>query len=179
MHALGIHTSSDFLSFTGAVTKFSPAALSNGIGWNLSEDTLYHVDSFGLKLYQYAYDKQTGIIKDQKLFIDFSPFASESSFGDGMCTDTEGRLWVAMFNQSVKCWDPTGKEILLSVNFPKAKRITSCCFGGPNYEWLFVTTAKILTTEDELAEYTNSGAVFVVKDLGARGRPPNKFKLSK
>lgn len=82
-----------FYSYSnGAVTKFSPAALSNGIGWNLSEDTLYHIDTYALKLYQYVYDKQTGIIKDRKPFIDLSCFAAEFAFADGMCTDTEGRL---------------------------------------------------------------------------------------
>ena len=163
------------------VTKFSDVALSNGIGWNVANDTLYHIDTYGLKLYSCAYDKAMGKITDQETFIDFTKYAfTQLAFADGMCTDSEGRLYVAMFNgQSVTCWDPKTKELLLTIKFPKAKRITSCCFGGPNYEWLFVTSAKHLATEEELAENTNSGAVFVIKDLGVHGTPTNKFKPKK
>lgn len=151
--------------------------MSNGIAWNVAEDTLYQVDTCGLKLYSYAYNKTTGKISNQEPFVDF--YASQvGALADGMCTDTEGRLWVAMCTgQSVTCWDPKTKEKLLAVKFPKAKRITSCCFGGPNYEWLFVTSAKFLASAEELAENTNSGSLFVIKDLGARGMPSHKFKL--
>jgi sugar lactone lactonase YvrE len=162
------------------VTKFYDASLSNGIGWNVANDTLYQIDTYSLKLYSYAYDKGTGKITNQEPFIDFSKYAYTLTFADGTCTDSEGRLYVAMFNgQSITCWDPKTKELLLTIKIPKAKRITSCCFGGPNYEWLFVTSSKLLITEEELVECTNSGAVFVIKDLGAHGTPSNKFKPKK
>ena len=162
----------------GEVTKFSDAALSNGIGWNVAGDTLYQVDTYALKVHSYAYDKTSGKISNQETFLDLSKYTyTQMAFADGMCTDSEGRVYVAMFNgQSVTCWDPYTKELLLTINFPRAKRITSCCFGGPNYEWLFVTSSKLLATEEELAECTDSGAVFVIKDLGVCGTPMNKFK---
>jgi sugar lactone lactonase YvrE len=139
------------------------------------EDTIYHVDSCKQKLYQYAYNKTSGKISDKKTLVDFSTF--KMGVGDGMCTDTEGRLWVAMcLGQCITCWDPTTGELLLTVKIPKAKRITSCCFGGPNYEWLFVTSMRAFASEEELAENTNSGAVFIIKNLGARGMPSHKFK---
>lgn len=101
----------------------------------------------------------------------------ETTFADGMCTDEKGRIWVAMFNgQSITCWDPATKKILLTVKIPGAKCITSCCFGGPNYDWMFVTSATFSSSEQELADYPNSGDLFVIKDLGARGTPAHKFK---
>ena len=130
-------------------------------------------------MFRYSYDKQTGLISNQEPFLDFTTYAyTKMVFADGMCTDSEGRLWVAMYNGgSVTCWDPNTKEKLLTVKIPKARRITSCCFGGPDYEWLFVTSARHFATDEELSEYTNSGAVFVIKDLGVHGTLSNKFKL--
>ena len=159
------------------VTKYSNAALSNGIGWNLADDALYQIDSYALKMYKYRFDKAEGTISDREAFIDMTSLAhADSSFGDGMCTDSAGRIWVAMFNGGcVICWDPTGKEKLLTVKIPGAKRVTSCCFGGPNYEWMFVTTATLLAEPSELEKYPNSGDIFVIKDLGAKGTPPNQF----
>ncbi len=157
------------------VTKYSNAALSNGIGWNLADNALYHIDTFALKMYRYQFNKEEGTVSDREKFIDFTYV--DQAFADGMCVDTEGRLWVAMFSGgSVICWDPSTKEKLTTVKIPGAKRITSCCFGGPNYEWMFVTSATLEAKETELEKYPNSGDIFVIKDLGAKGRPANLFK---
>ena len=153
--------------------EHSNAGISNGIGWNLVEDTMYHIDSLVEKVYSYSYCRQDGSTSNKKIFIDY---AQEDGCPDGMCIDTKGRLWVAIFNgQQVICWDPQTKEKLMTLKIPGAKKITSCCFGGPNYEWMFVTSGS---SEEELGEFPNAGAVFVVKDLGAKGSPPHKFKLT-
>ena len=96
-----------------------------------------------------------------------------------MCIDTEGRLWIASFKSGkVTCWDPTTGEHVTDITIPGALNVTSCCFGGPNYEWLFVTTASFKTNEDEEAKkrYPNAGDLFVIKDTGARGFPGNKYR---
>lgn len=160
------------------LTKYSSASLSNGIGWNLAEEVFYHIDTFALAMYKYNFNKEGGTISGGETFIDFTSLAhSEGAFADGMCTDTKGRLWVAIFNGGrVICWDPDTKAQLMTVKIPGAKRVTSCCFGGPNYEWMFVTTGRMEANEAELEKYPNSGDIFVIKDLGARGAPPNLFK---
>jgi len=70
-----------------------------------------------------------------------------------MCTDMKGRDWVAgFFGQSGTCWDRNTGEMVSQVKVP-AKRITSCCFGGPNFDWLFVVSASP-TEEGEKQEFT-------------------------
>ena len=47
---------------------------------------------------------------------------------------------------------------------------SSCCFGGPNYDDLYVTTiARHGSTEEELVQYPLTGSVFRVTGLGVRG----------
>ena len=130
-------------------------------------------------MYCYSYNKQDGMIADKETFVNFTRFAvgGQAAFADGMCSDSQGRLWVAMFGgHSITCWDPVTKEQLLTVQIPGAKNITSCCFGGPDYKWMFVTTARHLASEEQLAQYTETGDLFVIKNLGAQGAPAHRFK---
>lgn len=151
--------------------------MSNGLDWNSDDNVMYYIDTYAHSLYTFSYNKQDGSLTDQKVLIDYTQDA-ELAFPDGMCIDTVGRLWVASFGgQRVTCWDPQTKKRVMTLKIPGAKQITSCCFGGPGYAWLFVTSARYGATPEELTENTNSGALFVIKNLGARGMPAHKFKL--
>ena len=117
-------------------------------------------------------------MSDQEVLVDY---AKDSELGspDGMCTDVKGRLWVASFGSArVTCWNPDTREKVLTVKIPEAINITSCCFGGPNYEWLFVTSATAAVSDENMAIYPKSGSLFVIKDLGTRGFPAHKFKMT-
>jgi sugar lactone lactonase YvrE len=161
----------------GSLKEKLETTLSNGLDWNQENSTMYYIDTHAYNLYTLTYNKQDGSLADQKVLIDYTQ-DSELAFPDGMCVDSSGRLWVASFGgQRVTCWNPQTKERVMTLNIPGAKRITSCCFGGPGYAWLFVTSARYGASAEELAKNPNSGAVFVIKDLGTHGMPAHKFKL--
>ena len=67
----------------------------------------------------------------------------------------------------------TGKHIG-GVSIP-AQRVTSCCFGGKNYDELYVTCAKAGGDEFDAEAYPLSGSVFKVTGLGAKGTPAPEF----
>ncbi|WAR23975.1 RGN-like protein, partial [Mya arenaria] len=92
-------------------------------------------------------------------------------FPDGMTIDTEGKLWVAgFFSSSVMRYDPeTGKE-LSRVPIPAA-HCTSCCFGGKNFDELFITCSAFGVTDEEKEKTPLAGSVFRATGLGARGKP--------
>ena len=157
------------------MTMFVPGvSISNGMGWSLDNSTMYYIDSLPRKVYSFDFDLASGMISSQKVCVDY---AKDDSLGfpDGMCTDNEGRLWVASFGKGmVTCWDPkTGGEIV-RVKIPGVNNITSCCFGGPDFSWLFVTTASYGVREP--SKEPNAGGIFVVKNLGAKGLPANRFR---
>ena len=152
--------------------------VSNGITWSLDWSTMYYIDSAPKKVYSFKYNETSGSLSDQKVIIDY---ATDPSLGlpDGMCRDSEGMLWIAGFTgASVIRWNPQTGEKLMKVAIP-ALRTTSCCFGGPKYDILYVTSASENATVDELAQYPQSGAIFAVTGLGVTGLPPCQFDDSK
>lgn len=68
----------------------------------------------------------------------------------------------------------SGKQ-LQCIDFP-AKRITSCCFGGPNYDELFVTCGRSGAPEQELKDLPLSGSLFRVTGLGVKGLKPSVYE---
>jgi len=58
---------------------------------------------------------------------------------------------------------------LQTLTFP-VKKITSCCFGGPDYCELYVTSARFGLTKDEIRTHQPlAGSVFKVTGLGVSG----------
>jgi sugar lactone lactonase YvrE len=55
-------------------------------------------------------------------------------------------------------------------------RPTSCCFGGPRLETLYVTSASLGLSEVELKRNPLSGAVFAIEGL-AQGIPGPALRL--
>jgi sugar lactone lactonase YvrE len=92
---------------------------------------------------------------------------------DGCTVDAEGFLWIAEPDSScVRRYDPDGRcerEIVLPVTRP-----SSCTFGGPNYDLLFITTLRIRLDEAQLAAQPLAGSLFVASP-GVRGIPEPLF----
>lgn len=101
---------------------------------------------------------------------------------DGVALDTEGKLWVAVFNGArVLRIDPASGALLSALEIP-AKQVTSVAFGGADLDELYVTTACVFLPDDPLAaddraKYPDSGAVFRVTGLGVRGFPGRPARL--
>jgi gluconolactonase len=61
------------------------------------------------------------------------------SAGDGLCVDTDGRLYVANTTQhGVRVFEPDGREVEF-LAIPGRGVTTNCCFGGPDHRTLFAT----------------------------------------
>lgn len=95
-----------------------------------------------------------------------------------MTIDENGNLWVAVFGgSSVLHIDGKEGKLLNKIHFP-ATQITSCAFGGKDLEDMYVTSAKINLSDDELAKQPLAGALFKVTGLGVRGQvKKNKARM--
>ena len=155
----------------GARRVLSDVMISNGIGWSPDASVMYYIDSLTLRVDRFDYDRDTGSIEGRRPFVTFD---GSTGAPDGMTVDAEGCVWVAMFGGfHVQRFSPTG-ERLEAVATPRAPQTTCCCFGGPDLDTLYVTTAKVpiagISTEGE----PNSGALFAA-DVDAVGMPTNLF----
>jgi gluconolactonase len=66
-------------------------------------------------------------------------------------------------------------KIIQEVKLP-VKKITSLCFGGSNYEDMFVTSDRTTLSEEEFQKEPLAGSVFRVMGLGIRGLPQFVYK---
>ena len=144
--------------------------LSNGMGWSPDNRTMYFTDFGQSTIFAYDYDATTGGIENRRPFVEIPEGQGQP---DGMTVDAEGCLWVALWNGwAVARFDPDGKRVE-TIELPII-RPTSCMYGGPDFATMYLTSATLLLTEQELAGQPLAGAVFAI-DTGVRGVAEPKF----
>lgn len=130
--------------------------ISNGLGWSPDESTFYLTDSAKHIIYAYDYEAETGNIRDRRVFIDLTQEGVEP---DGLAIDTQGNLWSALWNGwCIACFNPAGAE-LLRVKLP-VQRPTSVAFGGPNLTELYITSASIGLSQQDIQREIEAGDLF-------------------
>lgn len=152
--------------------KITNLRISNGMAWSLDSTRFYFIDSSTYRIESYFFDGKMGDIIFEKTAI---TIPESMGLPDGMTIDSEGMLWVAHWGGfAVRRWDPDTSELLETIEFP-APQITSCTFGGPDFDHLFITSARVGMSETDLEKYPQSGNVFVVK-TGVKARELFKFR---
>jgi sugar lactone lactonase YvrE len=103
----------------------------------------------------------------------FAQYEDGEGYPDGMTVDSEGCLWIAFWDGwCVRRLSPDG-ERLAEYKLP-VSRPTSCAFGGLMLDRLYVTSASIGLSEDELAMQPNAGGLFML-DVGVTGIAEQPF----
>ena len=149
--------------------KLRNIILSNGIGWSPDNSTMYFIDTPTSEIAAFDFDKATGRIANKRTVV---KIPTVMGMPDGMCVDSEGKLWVALWGgSSVTRWDPNTGTLIESTDIP-ALNVSSCAFGGDNMEELFITTASIGTN---MSEYPDAGGLFSLKP-GVAGLASAIFK---
>ena len=140
---------------------------SNGIAWSLDRRTMYYIDTPLMRVDAFNYDDVTGAIAGRHPVITIPPGIGRP---DGSTLDAEGMLWVALWDGGrVTRWDPRTGRLLQTIRLP-VTRVTSCAFGGPELDILYVTSAREGLTEAQLAAQPLAGGLFRVTP-GVRGIP--------
>jgi len=140
---------------------------SNGIGWSLDRHTLYFIDTPLRRVDAFNYAAATGAITSRRAVITVPPDLGRP---DGSTIDAEDMIWVAMFEGwGVTRWNPRTGELLQTIRLPVA-RVTSCAFGAPDLDTLYITSARAGLTDEQRAAQPLAGCLFKVKP-GMRGMP--------
>lgn len=140
----------------GVTQIIDGVSVSNGLAWDEAGATMYFIDSTSGGVDEFDYDLDHGEVSNRRRLIDIP---AGLGLADGMTTDAEGYLWIAVWGGSrVQRYSPSG-ELDTVVELP-TPLITSCALGGPNLDELYVTSARADLSPEERASDPMAGALF-------------------
>ena len=105
------------LAVDGSVkTLLTGTRISNGLAWSPDYRTFYHIDTPTRTVTAYDYDLATGGIANPRPAVSVPPALG---WPDGMTSDTEGMLWVAMWGGAkLTRWNPSTGALLAEIPLP-------------------------------------------------------------
>lgn len=150
---------------TGALYLFRPAdqpllidsgyRVTNGPTFDREGRRMYHSDSARQTIFEFDMNDDGGVGAKRV----FAQFEGGDGYPDGMTVDCENCLWVAFWDGwCVRRFSPDGAQIA-EVRLPVA-RPTSCAFGGPRLETLFITSARANLSDEQLDRQPLAGSLF-------------------
>lgn len=119
--------------------RINNVTISNGLCWDNDHSCFYYIDTMTFEIARYNWNESTGEISQRSVSYKIDP--NEGS-PDGMTIDSEGMLWIALWNGSkVIRVNPNSGERLAEVSV-SAKNVTCITFGGVDLKTMYMTTAK-------------------------------------
>ena len=149
--------------------------ISNGLAWSQDRGTLYLIDSPTLNVLAFPLTNAGEIAGEPSICVHIPE--DWDAVPDGMCIDAEGMLWIALFGGGcVTRWDPVSGQRLERLALP-CRQVTSCCFGGPHLDQLFITTARREMDAAAIKAEPLAGGLFQA-DVGVKGVPADCFQVA-
>ena len=116
---------------------------------------LYFSDSFNSSIYEY----NLKTLKRKNIY----KFDKKQGFPDGIALDNQNGLWVAHWaGGQVSRVNLKTCKIDQQIKLP-ALNITSVTFVGKKLNHLFITSAKLETSKNQLEKYKHAGSSFIIK----------------
>lgn len=152
-------------------TVLKDVVISNGIAWNSDSSIMYYIDSPTKEISAFDFDYKNGELSNRRTAV---KIPEGEGVPDGMTIDEEGMIWVAQWGGfKVSRWNPQTGEKLDEIYVP-AECVSSCAFGGVNLDELYITTARLSSSEETLEAYPQAGGLFLYKP-GVKGAKIYKF----
>jgi sugar lactone lactonase YvrE len=147
--------------------------ISNGLDWSPDGRTFYLTDSPEKRIHAYDFDPAAGTISNRRVLIE----TSGDPVPDGLTVDSEGFIWSALWEGGeIVRYSASGREVgRVALPVPLT---TSCTFGGEGLRDLYVTSASVGLSQDEVDEAAASGDVFVLRNAGT-GLPAARFGVGR
>ena len=142
----------------------------NSLAWSPDDRTMYFADTPARTIWAFDFDVDRGTLDGRRVF---ATVPEGAGFPDGSTVDAAGHLWNAHFDGwRLTCYAPDGR-VARVVRLP-VQRPTSCAFGGPELDVLYVTSASVRLSPEERRAQPAAGGLLAL-DVGARGLPEPRF----
>jgi len=131
--------------------------IANTLAWRKEGRELLFADTLANVIWLFDVDED-GHLSNRRVFSD----EALPGHCDGSAIDSDGYLWNARFAGShLVRFAPDGRvDRMLQVPVTNP---TSCCFGGPDLKTLYVTSANLPLSKEDLARNPQEGAVLAVE----------------
>jgi sugar lactone lactonase YvrE len=150
-------------------TVLDDLTLPNGLGWSPDGSVFYLIDTIAAELN--AFDVSTEALEPLNRRV-LARFPASVGQPDGMTVDAHGCLWIAMWGGGRLIRVSPSGDTLFELPLP-VDQPSSCTFGGPDLDVLYVTSAR---EGLDVADSDPAGSVFAIRDLGVRGLPTPRFE---
>ncbi|MFE9656960.1 SMP-30/gluconolactonase/LRE family protein [Micromonospora sp. NPDC006431] len=171
----GSQVTGDAPPWTGGLYRLEPdgsvatvltgVGCANGLGFDPTGETMYHVDSRRQRLTAYRYDPAAGTATEERVLAEFT-----DATPDGLCVDAEGCLWIAMWDGwSVHRFAPDGTP-LARVDLPVPRPTATCLIEGV----LVITSAWIGLDDAARRAAPDSGRIFAA-EVGVSAAPAHTW----
>lgn len=154
----------------GSVSELSADrfGITNTMVW-LDDGGFVTADTLRNELYRYDYDAGTQHLRNRRVLAKI-----ERGLPDGSTRDADGNVYNARVvgGAGIARITPAG-EVNEIFDLP-CQSPTSCAFGGPKLDTLYVTSARFGMSADALKDNSRDGGLFAL-DVGAVGTPTNLF----
>jgi len=145
--------------------------ISNGLAWSPDHQTLYYIDTPTRQARAFDYNLDTGDISNPRVVIEVP---ESMGWPDGMTSDMEGRLWIALWGGAkIARWNPLNGRLEAEIAVP-ALQTSSCVFGGARRDILYVASARVGMDESALEKHPHSGGLFQIQTQ-TEGMPTFEF----
>jgi sugar lactone lactonase YvrE len=146
--------------------------ISNGLGWSPDGTTMYLADSGTREVYAFDFDPASGSLEHRRTLVNVDiPGVAP----DGLTVDSDGDLWVALWNGGALARFAPDGTLRETVPVP-VDRPTSCAFGGRGGATLFVTTSRDGLNPAALGRQPQAGHVLRIDALGVTGPPCTPYR---
>jgi sugar lactone lactonase YvrE len=164
----------------GALYRYDPdgslhrmedgVTIPNGPAWSPDGGTMYFAHSDAATIYAYDFDGERGELSQRRVF---AKLGQDETAPDGMTVDEEGYVWSAQWDGHGLLRLAADGSIADRLDLP-VKRPTSCAFGGPERKHLYITSASVELSEEEIEANFHSGDLFCAT-MNIRGLPFGRF----
>ena len=145
--------------------------IANSLCWSRDGGIVYFADSPTGQIRAWDFDVATAAFSKERVLAR-TPAGSSP---DGSIIDAENCLWNAHWGGSmVVRYSPQG-EVMAEIDLPVSQP-TCPCFGGPDLDLLFVTSARENLDEAALSQQPEAGNVFIYR-TPYKGLPESRYTL--